>query len=322
MTTILRNELPARWRRRVKVSAFELRRKRPSHTFQTLRYFRSRYPAAELWFLTGSDSFAAFPRWKRRSELRKACRWIVGRREGTPSLPRNLPPHEVLPGRFSRISSTDARCRLLADLTTQGVLSKKILAHIRTRALYGLKIHQELRRTLSPERYRHTLEVARLALKLALIHDFDPELAATAGLLHDSGRRYRPDQMRRYALKHRLRVPALNAVVRNASLLLHAFISADLAREHFGIQDPAILSAIRNHTLGAVGMAEMDRLLYVADIASEDRGFPEAPRIRALAMRNLNAAFALAVKTKIAYVGKNGMWLHPDRRKVEAWSQR
>jgi HD superfamily phosphohydrolase YqeK len=65
-------------------------------------------------------------------------------------------------------------------------------------------------------------------------------------------------------------------------------------------------------------MTDLDRLLYVADIASEDRGFPGAARIRALAFRDLRAAFLLAMKTKLLFVKKSGFWLHPDSRKFEA----
>lgn len=319
MAKILRDDLPSSWKKRVSISSFELRRKRPSYTFQTVRYFRSKHPSARVWFLAGSDSFASFRRWKRPEELNKTCGWIVGKRRGTPILPRGLPPHEILPGRFPPISSTGARCRLISGLETNSILPHSIYAYIRSHGLYGLKIRRELKRTLGPERFHHTVEVVRLALKLARRHGLDGEAAATAGLLHDAGRRYRPDQMARYALRHRLRVPALKAVVRNAPLLLHAYIGEDIARTRFNIQDPAVLSAIRNHTLGSVGMTDLDRLLYVADIASEDRGFPGAARIRALAFRDLQAAFILAVKTKLVYVKRNGFWLHPDSSKLEAW---
>jgi len=341
MAKILRDDLPPSWKKRVGISSFELRRNRPSYTFQTLRYFRSKHPSAQMWFLTGNDSFASFRQWKRPKELQKTCGWIVGQRRGARAralllspgpcglpasrgriLPRGLPPHEILPGRFPPISSTEARCRLIAGLETKSILSNKIRAYIQSRRLYGLGIRRELKRTLSPERFRHTVEVLRLALKLACRHGLDSEAAATAALLHDAGRRFRPDQMARYALKRRLRVPALKAVIRNAPSLLHAYISEDLARTRFNIHDPAVLSAIRNHTLGAAGMTDLDRLLYTADAASEDRGFPEAVRIRALAFRDLRAAFISAVKTKLLYVKKNGFWLHPDSRKIEAWRRR
>jgi HD superfamily phosphohydrolase YqeK len=66
-------------------------------------------------------------------------------------------------------------------------------------------------------------------------------------------------------------------------------------------------------------MSVMDRLIYIADVASEDRGFSEAARIRAKAFHNMKTAFAQAVKTKIAYVKRTGQWLHPDTGKMEAW---
>jgi len=319
LAEVLRNRLPAAWRKRVEISSYELRHKRPSYTFQTLRYFRTKHPSAQIWFLTGSDSLASFSRWARHRELQKACHWIVGRRAEARTPRNKLPPHEILPGRFPPISSTDVRCKLIAGLETRDILSTPVLAYIRRHELYGVKIHKELKHTLSPERFRHTLEVARLALKLAYCHGFDPEKTATAALLHDAGRRFRPEQMARYAGRRHLRVPALKEIIQNAPLLLHAYISEDLAQRRFKIRDQAILSAIRNHTLGAVGMAGLDRLLYVADVASEDRGFPEAFRIRKLALRNLRAAFVSAADTKLRYVRKNDLWLHPGSQRFETW---
>ena len=65
---------------------------------------------------------------------------------------------------------------------------------------------------------------------------------------------------------------ALDPVLEQAPHLLHAEISAVLAREQFQVQDPAILNAIRHHTLGCPGMPPLSCLIFVADAIEPQRG--------------------------------------------------
>jgi len=307
----------------VKLDLSEMRRPRATFTYETVRLFRSRHPGARIWFLAGSDSLASFEKWKRPGELRRLCRWVVGVRPGFPlrrgpSLPRAL----RLPGRFPAASSTDIRCGYLTGTEKKGALHPAVRRYIEKRGLYGLDVREELKKTLTADRYGHTLEVARLACRLARLHRLDFEAAAWAGLLHDAGRRFSPIQMARYTRRRGLRVPHREEIIRNAPVLLHAFISADLAERRFGVRDGAIVSAVRNHTLGQAGMPVLDRLLYAADAGAEDRSFPEAARIRGLARASIDRAFLEAVRTKIDYVSSTGQWLHPGAGKLESWAER
>jgi len=295
----------------LQVLDFEVRRGRRTFTIDVLRMWRRTRPGDELWWLAGSDTLAQWRSWRRPDELARLCRWAAGARPGTP-WPRGIPPGtRRLKGLFPEISSTDVRARLWAGLPVEDSVPASVLAHIRTRRLYGGEVHRALSKGLSPERWRHTLGVARLARGLALAHGLDEESAARAGILHDCGRLLDPAAMARLARRRRLRVPARAETLRRAPLLAHAFVSEHLARERFGETDEGVLSAVRNHTLGAPGMARLDRLLYVADIASEDRGFPEAARIRTLAFEDLDAAYREAVRAKLAWVLTGGNWLHP-----------
>lgn len=47
--------------------------------------------------------------------------------------------------------------------------------------------------------------------------------------------------------------------------ILHAPAGAVFARERFGIEDDEILSAIRWHTLGRVGMTDLEKIIFLAD---------------------------------------------------------
>ncbi len=308
----LKDSLAKKERRLTAISTFELDRGRMTDTYETLRFFARRHPGDHLHFLLGSDNAVHFRKWKRTSEIRSLCRFLIARRPHTP-LPRagmGLPAHDILPGIFPDVSSTEVRARILAGEDAATWVTPAVRRRITSRGLYGLDIHKRLKRSLPEERYRHSLAVARMAVELALLHDLDIEKAALAGLLHDCGRHIEPSDMARYVQEQHLRVPLASQIARHQPMLFHAHISENVARRDYGIEDPAILSAIRKHTLGDLTMSALDRLIYTADACSDDRPFPEAIRIRRKARTSLQDGFVETLRTKLSYVLRLDRWMH------------
>jgi predicted HD superfamily hydrolase involved in NAD metabolism len=156
-----------------------------------------------------------------------------------------------------------------------------------------------LRERLPQPRFLHTLSVARLAVDLARRHGVSPRRAEWAALLHDASRTRLVFRSRREALGHAGR-------------------SAAVARRVFGIRDREILEAIAWHTVGSPDMGKLARILYVSDLASYDREFPEAARVRRLARQDLGAALRAAVGVKIRYLKRMDLSVHPQTRKLLA----
>jgi HD superfamily phosphohydrolase YqeK len=88
-------------------------------------------------------------------------------------------------------------------------------------------------------------------------------------------------------------------------------VSAALAREELGVEDPAVLRAAARHTLGQPSMGELDKTVFVADMAAGDRSFPGVAGLRRLALRDLDAAAALAARLKVDWLRRTGKWIHP-----------
>lgn len=302
---LLRGVLP----KGAEIDDFELKRRKKTFTYEALRRMKRLHPKAELLFLVGSDSLETFHLWRRPDELRRACRLVVGRRPGSRRFP--FKGALFLRGVFPDVSSTEVRSRLLCGEDTGDSLHPAVLRRIRALRLYGGDIHAVLSHELEPRRWRHTLGVAKTAAALARKHGLDVEQAALAGLLHDCGRIFPPKRMARLALRWKLRVPCLEGILRHRRSLLHSYISEEAARRRFGVPDRAVLSAVRKHTLGALRMSALDRLLYIADACSGDRRFPEAARIRRIAQRSLEDGFLETVRTKLLYIVKDGDWMHP-----------
>ncbi|MBV8727774.1 MAG: bis(5'-nucleosyl)-tetraphosphatase (symmetrical) YqeK, partial [Candidatus Eremiobacteraeota bacterium] len=104
-------------------------------------------------------------------------------------------------------------------------------------------------------RYAHSLRVARFAERLAYRHGQSPRRARVAGMLHDLARLYSEDRLLEECARRSMTVDEYE---RKHPLVLHARVSAALASEMFGIEDPVILSAIRKHTLGDAEMSALD----------------------------------------------------------------
>lgn len=313
MTRLALRGLPAALRRRVTLDAQELRRGKTTYSWESLRRLKIKNPGADLVFLAGADSWASLPRWKRPAELARLCRFLIGRRPGAP-MPRpvpGLPSLELLPGTFPDLSSTVLRSRLLCGESPDG-LASAVRKHIAARGLYGGTMRTRLARELSGDRFSHTLAVARMAFSLARRHGLDAERAALAGLLHDCGRAVPVVRLAAYARARRLRVPALQETAARAPFLLHAYISEERARRVYGVFDPAVLSAVRKHTLGDALMTPLDRLIFTADACSEDRDYPGVTRIRRAAWAHLDRGYSEAVRVKLNAVLRTGSWLHPQ----------
>ena len=173
------------------------------------------------------------------------------------------------------------------------------------------RILPELEERLSPARFRHSLAVAALAERLAHRHREEPSRARLAGLLHDWSKESSDSELIRYCRRYRLRIPRFSLIVRQAPRLLHAYASAHAVSRRYGIRDRDVLRSIAHHTLGSLGMSRLERIIYIADLASPDRSFPEARTIRSLAEKNLRSAFREALKLKIQHIVSRNQFLHP-----------
>ncbi|MDE2490995.1 MAG: bis(5'-nucleosyl)-tetraphosphatase (symmetrical) YqeK, partial [Elusimicrobia bacterium] len=311
----LLERLPARWRRLARLELGEVRARRRVYTVETLARLRALEPGAELHFVCGQDSAASFPRWREPARLRRLARWWYGARAGAARPPAFF---RRVPGAFPDLSSTELRGALARGEDCADALFPEALARIEERGLYGRALLKRLRETLKAPRLEHTLNVAALAEALARRHGEDPYKARLAGLLHDAGRRFPPPLLAEYVRRRRLKVPARELTAALEPMLLHAHVSEDLARREWGVSDAEVLSAVRKHTLGDVVMTRLDKILYVADASSLDRGHPGAAQTRALAFEDLDAAFERCLSEKLAHALSRRAWLHPLT--IELWN--
>ena len=158
-------------------------------------------------------------------------------------------------------------------------------------------------------RFAHTLRVARTAELLAAAHGADPLRARIAGLLHDLARLYPGERLLREC---RERGMPIDAFEQANPVVLHARLGAELARDDYGIDDEAILSAIRKHTVAAATMSPLDAVLYLADGLEPGRDFAERAGLLELAFRDLDAAMSAVIENGLAYLRSRGLTAAPQ----------
>ena len=140
------------------------------------------------------------------------------------------------------------------------------------------EMRQALQARVKASRYRHSLGVSQTAEQLARIYGVDQSEAAVAGLLHDWDKSLTGDELKRKAKRLKL---AGKEVREHATGVLHSWTAAATLRDEFPELSDAVLQAIGRHTCGAVGMSDLDMVVFVADIIEPGRDFPDIEGLRA-----------------------------------------
>ncbi|MDX2213041.1 MAG: bis(5'-nucleosyl)-tetraphosphatase (symmetrical) YqeK [Oculatellaceae cyanobacterium bins.114] len=166
-------------------------------------------------------------------------------------------------------------------------------------------------------RINHILGVEKMAIDLAQIHDQSVEKAAQAGLMHDLAKYFKPRRLLEMAKAEGLPLDPVDEINPH---LLHADISAIVARQEFGIADPEILEAIAHHTLGKPGMSALSCIVFLADTLEPGRGnTPELEQLRQVSRDNLDQATWMVCDYSFRYLINTHRLIHPRTVLTRNW---
>ena len=169
------------------------------------------------------------------------------------------------------------------------------------------QILKKLSSELDESRYRHSLNVTEVAVKLAVHYGIDEKKAYIAGLLHDCGKSYKGVCAREFIKKIGYEADEIEWI---QTRLLHGIIGEYLAAHEYGIEDPEVLSAIRWHTTGRAGMSKLEKIIYIADYIESGRSFEGIEEMREEAYRNLDKCMIICTDSTIRYILSKGNLLH------------
>lgn len=163
-------------------------------------------------------------------------------------------------------------------------------------------------------RFHHTMGVVATAEQLAIAHGADVEKAKIAALLHDVSKHDAFDAQRKLIAQHYGESFARSW----PNQLLHGFTAAIYAKETCGIDDPDILAAIENHSVGRPGMSLLEKIVFAADFLEPGRGKDPAG-IRELALVQLDRAIAKIIRFSLDHVRKMGYEIAPLSLETQAF---
>ncbi len=172
---------------------------------------------------------------------------------------------------------------------------------------------EKLKTKLTMIRFEHSLRVAEEARRLSARYHEDEEKAYLAGLLHDYARDFPQEALRAFlpsfVEREAYAIPAI----------WHALAAHLLLRRDLGVCDYRVLHAVCWHATSCESMSLFDKIVFVADIAEEGRGFSQAIHIRRLAWDDLEKGYELALQVKMGYLLSTRRLIYPAS--IRAWNQ-
>ncbi len=95
--------------------------------------------------------------------------------------------------------------------------------------------------------------------------------------------------------------------------VLHAPVSAYLAKHEIGIADYEVLEAIRFHTIGSPNMGKIAQIIFIADFIEPNRDFAAAEEARNEYQKNgLESVIIMICDYNIKYNIDRGKQVHPN----------
>ena len=141
------------------------------------------------------------------------------------------------------------------------------------------ELRESVAKVLSERRYRHTVEVEKMAVRLSEIYGFEDVIKLrAAALLHDITKEY--DNKVHISI---LSKPGIefSGEDSHAPKTFHARTAALLIPEIYPeFADYDVTTAVRFHTTGRADMSLIEKLLYLADYIDMSRTFPDCVELR------------------------------------------
>lgn len=166
----------------------------------------------------------------------------------------------------------------------------------------------EYQKHVPKELFEHNVRVSELAEELARRFGADPEKAQIAGLIHDIAFP-RTNELLKLADKYGI---PYGEIERQAPILLHGPVGAEVVKEVFGIDDPDISSAIYKHTTGGEEMSILDKVVFLADKIEPASRDPDVEKTLQLSKASLDEAIVNYVDSILPLQLQKGFLIHPD----------
>ena len=306
-------------------SDVELKRGGKSYTVDTIAHFKGQYRGAEIFFIVGGDMLENFPQWREPKRILSMAKLVAVSRpdklRDMKVLAKSIEAEfggTVIVSEFNGpdISSTEVRRRMFFAEPVDDLVSLETEHYMYKCALYMpeeiVSIRSRLASVIRRKRLNHTMLTACEAVKLAHLYGADTQKARLAAILHDCIKLPNKELLE-YCAQH---CYDITEEERRNPYLIHARLGAVIAMEEYGVKDPEVLQAIKNHTLGRVGMSLLDKIIYVADKIEPSREFDGVEEMRKAAYDDINLGMLMVMEHSARYTEASGRAVNPATQSV------
>ena len=272
------------------VDTFELEQKEQPRSYETVNYFKKKYPHDHLYFLIGQDQVNAFDQWIHPEIIAQKCQIIYYKRPKCAINTANVDKYQMVAveGPSIDVSSSDVR-----ELKSAYV-PEEVLTYIEENSLYYIN---RIKPLIKESRFLHSVSVAHVAYRLAKRHQLDFSKAYIAGILHDIAKYFDKDESLRLMKEY------YPEFVNIGAYAYHQFLGEMVAKNSFGILDTDILLAIKYHTTGRKEMGWLEKLIYVSDKIEPTRQYDSSDLIKAME-NDFNSGFLTVLKANRDFLAK------------------
>ncbi len=320
------------------ISDIEIRNSGISYTYLSLREIRKKAgEKAEIYFITGTDTFLDILTWQHADELLTDNKFIVGdarpgcensRLDSVIAEAKKLYGADVykVDNRQFDISSSQIRQKVIKGEDISELVPKAVYDYIKENKLYHEsdeedfeKLFENLKeyvsKRVSAKRWDHIQKVADEAVKLCKMHGGDIKKAKIAGIFHDAAKEISLEESNELVKKYGLG----DKYIDNKNLA-HGKIASKLIQSEFGIKDEDIINAISYHTTGRAGMSKLEEIIFVADAIEPNRHYDGVDEIRKITYKDLDrGCYVTVVGTIESLYKRNILPIDDDTLEAEKY---
>ena len=308
------------------VDAFEVLKKEPSFTIDTVKHIYEKYPKIDgkLGLLIGSDSLAGIQEWKNYDELLSLCDFIVAKRESE-KMQNSTIAHKLISASIMPISSSSIRDKIKRGEQWKSLVPDIVASYIEENGLYTLSFEnidnliEEIsfyaKTHLSEIRFSHSIRVAEMAERLAYAYPnllIFPRLAYLVGIAHDITKE-KSDLWQEETIREA--GEALDKIEKSNLRLVHGKTAAIILQRQFGIKHRSLLDAIRYHTLSHPNLDDLGKILYIADkIELGRKGVEDIQHL--IGTSSIDEIMCLLLERGEKLLNKKGLTSHPFAKEL------
>lgn len=169
-------------------------------------------------------------------------------------------------------------------------------------------IYEDLKKSLSEKRFRHSEGVVQRAVEYAKIYGVDEKTVKLAAIAHDIAKEIPKDRIVEYAESIGVE---LDCIERRNLKLAHAKIGAKICKDKYGFTDD-MTNAVKYHTTGRENMSILEKIIYLADATEPGRSYFDLDYYVELIKKDIDRGLFEVIKWSIENITSKEGIMHID----------